>query len=83
MAEQRPEDIVGKLDQLDLRKVTLEHLRQIRNPALRDALVDLVRTPAGDVALGHQNHGSHSNHSTEAVDFLRIQFGSEAGSPPS
>ena len=62
------------LEQVDLSKVTLNDLRQLRNPALREALLELVRFPDDVLALGHQNHGSHSNHSTESAEFLRLRF---------
>ena len=76
MARQEGEEIV-KLAQIDLSKVTLEELKRLRNPSLRDALLDLVRLPDDVLALGHQNHGSHSNHTTESAEFLDLKFKTE------
>lgn len=80
MASEQPR---GSLDQIDLSKVTLNELRQLRNPALREALLQLARMPDDVLALGHQNHGSHSNHSTESAEFLRLQFRGGAGAAAS
>ncbi len=73
MARDEREEIV-KLEQIDLSKVTLEDLKRLRNPSLREALLDLVRFPDDVLAWGHQNHGSHSNHSTESAEFLALKF---------
>ncbi len=81
MAREEREEIV-KLEQIDLSKVTLEDLKRLRNPSLREALLDLVRLPDDVLALGHQNHGSHSNHTTESAEFLDLQFKADRSARP-
>lgn len=61
-----------KLETIDLSKVTLEDLRVMKNPSFRDALVSLIRNPGDLARIGHQNHGSHGDHSTDAARFIDI-----------
>jgi hypothetical protein len=64
----------GKLEAIDLASVTLEDLRVLKNSGVRDALIEMIRNPESLLASGHQNHGSHSNHSTDAAKFLETEF---------
>jgi hypothetical protein len=64
----------SRLEQFELSNITLEDLRLLKNSAVRDALVEMVRNPGSLVASGHQNHGSHENHSTDASRFLETIF---------
>ena len=59
-----------KLDQIDLRKMTIEDIMKLESSALRMALADLLRR-AGDqarVIASHQSHGSHADHATHSTD---------------
>ena len=67
-------DLKKVLGGIDLNNISLADLGKITNPALRNALVDVVTTP--DAAIGHQNHGSHSDHSTDSGRFLELDFAS-------
>lgn len=64
---------------IDLDKFTLADLGEIKNPALRNALLDAVLTPGGDVAVGHQNHGSHGDHTTDSSRFIEMEFLAKKG----
>lgn len=67
-------DAKDKLDQIDLGRITLDDISKLENSALREALLALARQPGQRLAAGHQNHGSHSNHNTEAAAFIDTQF---------
>jgi hypothetical protein len=63
-----------KFDQIDLSSITLDDLKEIKNGKLRDALIELVKSPESLVASGHQNHGSHTNHGTDASKFIDLEL---------
>jgi hypothetical protein len=64
-----------RLDQIDLSSITLQDLRKLKNPALKNALTDLVRMPDDLMAIGHQNHSSHGDHATApAAEFRKMTF---------
>lgn len=50
------------LEVLDLQDITLEEIRKLKNEALA-RVKEAADHPIDELAL-HQNHGSHSNHST-------------------
>lgn len=60
-------DITEKLKQIDLTKVTLDDLQKLENITLRNSLIDMIRNPGMRAASGHQNHGSHTNTSSDLV----------------
>jgi hypothetical protein len=64
----------SKLEQVDLSSISLEDLRSLKNSAIRDALLEMIRNPQGLLATGHQNHGSHGNHSTDAASFVQKEL---------
>jgi hypothetical protein len=64
----------SRLEQVDLSRISLEDLRTLKNSAVRDALLEMIRNPQGLLASGHQNHGSHGNHSTDAASFLNKEI---------
>jgi hypothetical protein len=58
------DELVKALDTLDLAKVTVGDLKNVRNPILADAirkLIDQSLVP-GNVASGHTSHLNHLSH---------------------
>jgi hypothetical protein len=61
------------LDDLDADKLTIADIKKLKDPALREALLDRLKR-RGDVVASHQNHGSHADHSTSAERFSELEF---------
>jgi FXSXX-COOH protein len=76
---------VNALNELDLTKLTLEDIRGLKNPVLREALERVLGDP-GDAVASHQNttssHSRHSNHNTSSAQLFELEFAERLGSLP-
>jgi hypothetical protein len=72
------DDVKKVLANIDINKLTLAEVARFKNPAVRDALIDMLKNP-GDLAASHQNHGSHADHSTSSSRFLELELLAKGG----
>jgi hypothetical protein len=72
------DDVKRALASIDINKLTVADVARFKNPAVRDALVEMIKNP-GDLASSHQNHGSHADHSTNASRFLELELLAKSG----
>jgi len=58
---------IKELDEIDLSKVSIQDIKNMKNKVLRDSILRLITRPSDDI-LSHQNHESHSDHTTMPHD---------------
>lgn len=76
---------VNALNELDLTKLTLEDIRGLKNPVLREALERILGDP-GDTVASHQNtsssHTRHADHNTSSQRLFELEFAERLGRLP-
>lgn len=68
-----PSESLKALERIDLENLTISDIKSIENPVLRDALNNILQRKI-DLARSHQNHGSHSDHSTDSARLGELEF---------
>jgi hypothetical protein len=73
-------DEIRKLEQLDLSKISLADLKDVKNPVMRNALLQMIG--AVDIAVTrpeHTSHGSHTSHLKSQLTLIDFEVNPQRG----
>lgn len=65
-----------KIELIDVNSMTIDDIKKISNPALMQALLEVVRLKDVLAKPEHSNHGMHTNYLKEATQFVNFEINS-------
>jgi hypothetical protein len=65
-----------KIELIDVNSMTIDDIKKIKNPALIQALLEVVRLKDVLAKPEHTSHGMHTNYLKEATQFVNFEINS-------